>query len=339
MKRILVVRLGALGDIVHALPALAALKRAFPNTAIDWLVDYRYADFLDLVPLIERRIVLSSRTPTGWLKAIKEIRQFSYDVALDLQGLLKSAVFARASGAERVVGFSSKQLREPMARVFYSAVRGPDPTGKHVIEKNLMLLRILGIESSEWTFPIKIPTMEASIKLRRTLDIAEDKPFVLINPNAGWSNKRWPPDRFGTLALWLWKSYRLPTIIVWGPSEYGRALEVVEASKGAARLAPPTTIADLVSLVREASLMVSGDSGPLHIAAALGTPIVGIYGPTAVERNGPWTVNDVTVSRHMRCSCIHRRRCYAETRCLDDITTEEVVAAVNQRLSATAFHV
>ena len=339
MKRILIVRLGALGDVVHALPVIAALKRAFPSTAIDWLVDYRYAAFLDLVPLIERRIVVSSRTPAGWFKAIREIRQFSYDVALDLQGLLKSAVFARASGAERVVGFSSKQLREPMARAFYSSVRGPDPIGQHVIEKNLVLLRTLGIESSKWTFPIEMPTTEASIKLRRKLDMAEDNPFVLINPNAGWSNKRWPPDRFGALASWLWKSYKLPTVIAWGPSEYGRALEVVEASEGAARLAPSTTIADLVSLVREASLMVSGDSGPLHIAAALGTPIVGIYGPTAVERNGPWAVNDVTVSRHISCSCVHRRRCYAETRCLDDITMEEVVAAVNQRLHATTFHV
>ena len=218
MKRILIVRLGALGDVVHALPVIAALKRAFPSTAIDWLVDYRYAAFLELVPLIERRIVVSSRTPAGWFKAIREIRQFSYDVALDLQGLLKSAVFARASGAERVVGFSSKQLREPMARAFYSSVRGPDPIGQHVIEKNLVLLRTLGIESSKWTFPIEMPTTEASIKLRRKLDLAEDNPFVLINPNAGWSNKRWPPDRFGALASWLWKSYKLPTVIAWGPS-------------------------------------------------------------------------------------------------------------------------
>ncbi len=338
MNRILIVRLGAFGDIVHALPALAALKRAFPGAAIDWLVDHRYAALLHLVPLLDRRLVVPRRTAGGWLEVVREVRRLRYDVALDLQGLLKSAALAKASGARRVIGFSGGHLREPVARLFYSGVQDPGPAGRHVIEKNLALLGTLGIGSVEWAFPIATPPTEVVVTLRRALEIAEDAPFALINPGAGWSNKRWPSDRFGALAAWVRERHGLPTAVVWGPGEEGLAREVADASQGAARVAPPTTIADLVALAHAASLMASGDSGPLHIAAAVGTPIVGLYGPTAAERNGPWSADDVVVSRHASCLCHHRRQCRADTWCLADITTEEVAAAVDRRLHVASAH-
>ena len=122
-----------------------------------------------------------------------------------------------------------------------------------------------------------------------------DSPFVVLNPGAAWPNKRWPPDRFGAVARWLRRVHGLSSVVTWGPGDETMAAAVVAGSAGAACLAPPTSIADLIAIVREAALMVSGDTGPMHLAAAVGTPIVGIYGPTDAARNGPWSVDDVTV--------------------------------------------
>ena len=163
---------------------------------------------------------------------------------------------------------------------------------------------------------------------------APDGRYVVLNPGAAWPTKRWPavaarppsPPRCAT-------DTRCRRSCVWGPGEESLARDVVAASAGAAILSPPTSIADLVALSRGAALFVSGDTGPAHIAAAVGTPIVGIYGPTRPSRNGPWSPDDVTVSRDGVCQCHHLRRCRLETMCLTDIQVDEVPAAVERRLA------
>ena len=142
-----------------------------------------------------------------------------------------------------------------------------------------------------------------------------------------------PPDRFGAIARHLRSAHALPSVVLWGPGEEDVAREVADAPGGAARLAPPTDIGAMIALARTASLFVSGDTGPLHIAAAVGTPIVGIYGPTSPARNGPWDPADVCVSRFDDCTCHHRRRCRREVCCLLDIGVDEVRAAVDARLA------
>jgi ADP-heptose:LPS heptosyltransferase len=165
--------------------------------------------------------------------------------------------------------------------------------------------------------------------------------FVIVNPGAGWPNKRWPPERFGAVAAAVLEEHALPTFVQWGHDEAALADAVTASSRGAAERMPATTLGDLLAVSSRAALMISGDTGPTHIAAAIGTPVVGLYGPTRPERNGPWHPDDVIVSRATECVCHHKRECqrggYVDSgamhRCINDISVEEVVQAVRLRLS------
>jgi ADP-heptose:LPS heptosyltransferase len=352
---VLIVRLGALGDIVHAVPAAAAVRAAYPDARIDWLVDARHRELVDLITCIDRSIVLERPTLAGWADVVRAMRRVRYDWAVDFQGLLKSAVLARASGAPRVVGFSIWHLREKGAWPFYTATGGEppareDPPGReeplrqdspapedalrrnkqeeHVIRKNLRLLQTLGIDDERISFPLAHVESAAVEGLRARLG---GRPFALINPGAAWPNKRWPPERFGQVAAFLRDVRRLPSFVLWGPGEEALAQAVVEASDGAAERAPSTSLTDLLALCRAAALMVSGDTGPLHIATAAGTPTVSIFGPTDPDRNGPWDPHDLAVSRFASCRCHYRRRCRESSWCLAGIPSSEVTAAVQQR--------
>jgi heptosyltransferase I len=266
-----------------------------------------------------------------------------YDIALDFQGLLKSAVLARVSGASRVAGFSIWHLREKAARPFYSnsiglppSREGPesgeasaDRTEPHVIYKNLNLLSVLGVHASEVAFPLMSVSSAAAEAAGAAVGSG---PFALVNPSAAWPNKRWPAERYGEVAAFLREVRGLPSLVLWGPGEQELARAVVRASSGAAIEAPATRIGDLLELSRAAALMVSGDTGPLHIATAAGTPVVAIFGPTDPNRNGPWSADDVVVSRFGACGCHYVRRCEQSSWCLADVTVAEVTAAIQQRL-------
>jgi lipopolysaccharide heptosyltransferase I len=325
---ILVVRLGALGDVVHTIPAVAALRRAFPAARIDWLVEAKHREVVDLVTVVDRVVVLEKGTARAWRCAIDALRGTPYDVAVDFQGLLKSAVLARASGARRVIGFSIWHLREKTARPFYSSTG--DAEGGHVIRKNLRLLRVLGIDADTIEFPIADMGSRASLILGQLVT----GPYALINAGAAWPNKRWPPERFGELAAFLAEARGLTPIVLWGPGEDVLAQTIIDASSGRAVLAPPTRVRDLVALARGASLVVSGDTGPLHVATAVGTPTVSIFGPTNPERNGPWNAQDAVVSRFEQCGCHYERRCHRREWCLLDVAASELCAAVQRRLGS-----
>jgi len=337
VDRILIVRLGALGDIVHAIPVAAALRRAFPSARIDWLVAGKHRPLLDLVPVIDRRIIVPDRPlGLGAIGVIPELRRGRYDIALDLQGLLKSASLARSSGAARVIGFASSYLRERTARPFYTDVYDPGSAGvfdksesRHVVQVNLGLLERVGVTAGRPEFPLASVESEAS----RVVERQVGPRYALINPGAAWPNKRWPPERFGALAAAIRTRHGLRSVVLWGPGEQPLADAVVAASSGAAMVSPPTSVADLVALARGAALVVSGDTGPAHIAAAVGAPIVGIYGPTRPSRNGPWLPSDITVSRDGVCPCHHLRTCRLSTMCLMDIGVDEVLSAVDRRLA------
>lgn len=339
--KFLIVKLGALGDIVHAIPVAAALRRAFPTGQIDWLVGAKHRAILELVPVLDQRLVVndrsSSREGTTLLGSIREVRRRRYDVAIDLQGLLKSAVVARLSGAPRVIGFNRKYARESVASAFYTDVHDPGGAGmyassetRHVVDINLGLLDSLGVAAGRPAFPITIPDSLITRQMREQTDGR----YALLNPGAAWPNKRWPPDRLGAVSRALRERHRLMSVILWGPGERSLAEAVVSEADGAAILSPQTTIADIVSLARHAAVMVSGDTGPTHIASAVGTPLVGIYGPTRPERNGPWMADDRVVSRASVCECHHLRQCRRERMCLLDVGVEEVLMAVEHRLAA-----
>jgi len=306
---------------------------------------------------------------------VAELRRAHYDIAFDLQGLLKSSLLARSSGARRVVGFAARHLRERWAHLFYTETVEP-PTGVHVVDKNLALLAAVELRDLPKRFPLEAPESECVAEVRAGIraepfDSAQGRQarplrsatsnaaFAVINPGGGWPNKRWPPEWLGAVADRLRTNHALPSVVLWGPGEESLARTVVESSRGAARLAPATDVGEMIAMVRAASLLVSGDTGPLHIAAAVGTPIVGIYGPTSPARNGPWDPADVCVSRFDACRCHHRRRCRfpmatrpsTPTRvprwgpragdsavwCLLDIGVDEVMSAIDRRLAASGI--
>ncbi|MBM3820198.1 MAG: lipopolysaccharide heptosyltransferase I [Acidimicrobiia bacterium] len=332
--RFLIVRLGSLGDVIHAIPAAAALRNHFPQAQIDWMVDPRYVELLQLVESIDQPIAVDPRQSvdtSSVLGTITDLRRARYDAVLDLQGLLKSAVLARLVGGRRTIGFPRRHLREPVARLFYSDATDPG-AATHVIDKNLALLQALGVTDRRVHFPIRIPHTPVVESVTGRFGPAG---FAVLNPGAAWPNKRWPPERFGAVAAALQRERGLRSLVLWGPGEEALASVVAASSGGSAEQAPPTSIADVVGIARQARLMVSGDTGPLHIAGAAGTPIVALFGPTFPERNGPWSPRDIVVSRVAQCECHYERRCRRRGRppCIEDITADEVMDAVRRRLA------
>jgi lipopolysaccharide heptosyltransferase I len=331
---VLIVRLGALGDIVHALPVLASLRRQWPAAAIDWLVERRHAPLLELAPDVTTRVVFDRDRmwgEHGWVRTLRALRRRQYDLVLDVQGLLKSAVLARGTGATAVYGFARGHARERLAAALYTMP--VDPRGaRHVVHRNLAIARAAGA-APRLEFPLRRPVPGARVAEA----IAEAHgPFVLLNPGGGWPNKQWPAERFGVLAARVRRAVGWPVLVLWGPGEPALAEKVVAAASGTAQMAPETSLHDLVALIAAAGLVVAGDTGPLHIAAALGVPVVGIFGPTDPARNGPWSPADAVVSRSAACSCFHQRRCHDRRWCLADVSVEEVQEAVEGRLGAAA---
>jgi len=337
-RRILIVRLGSLGDLIHALLAVARARAAWPAAEIDWLVERAHADLLALVPVLAQVIVLEDRSLIGWSTVTRVMRSRGYDLAIDLQGLMKSAALARLSGARRVAGFDRAALREPGARFLYSEsiVVGE---GRHVIAKNLALVDALtGADAGDpaaedgLQFPLDIPRSPALDALRT--QVAGD--VAVINAGAAWPNKRWPAARFGAIAQWLRTTYGWTPVVLWGPGEQALGRAVVEASGGAAVCAPATTLADVLAIARDAKVFVSGDTGPLHLAGAMGTPLVALFGPTTPDRNGPWDARDVSISRYAGCACHYKRECRQPASwCLEGISVEDVVQAIARRVGSS----
>jgi len=330
----LIVRLGSLGDVIHGIPVAAALKNEFPSGRVDWMVDPRYVELLDLVTCVDRRIGVDPRaikqgeSRERFRETMRELREMDYDAVIDLQGLLKSAMLARSVRGRRTIGFPRKHLREQLARLFYTDA--PDPgDATHVIYKNLALLAPLKVEDRRLRFPLTIPRTATVEQVSRRF---QPDGYVLINPGAAWPNKQWPPDRFGAVAAAIARDFGFKSLVLWGPGENEIAHRVVETSMGAAEMSPPTTVSDLIGISRDARLMISGDTGPLHIAGAVNTPIVALFGPTRPDRNGPWGLYDVAISRVQQCSCIYRRQCRKPERCIDDISIAEVMSAVHTRM-------
>jgi ADP-heptose:LPS heptosyltransferase len=206
-----------------------------------------------------------------------------------------------------------------MASVLYSETHDPGAAA-HVVHKGIALMRALGVSATTVAFPFRLPAVTPG-------------GYVLINAGAAWPNKRWPAEKFGAVASAIRQRHGLSSVVLWGPGEESAASAIVEASRGAAQQAPPTTITEIFGLATRASLMISGDTGPLHIAGAVGTPIVALFGPTRAERNGPWSASDISISRYDQCVCHYERRCRRGRPCIDEIGVDEVMAAVDRRIA------
>jgi heptosyltransferase I len=345
--KILFVKLGSIGDIVHTLPALAAVKRALPDAEISWVVEKRSAEILRENTLLSRLIEIDTRSLRGKNQGLKEklevaraqfaeLRRATYDVALDFQGLHKSALVAKLSGAPHRIGFDKALLREPTSRFLLTETVKISPR-THVIEKNLRLAEAgLQIEiphgEKRYEFPIF-----ADEKHRREAAETIEKVganFAILNPGGGWATKLWSARRFGVLADEIWRSFALKSIVTFGPGEENLANAVVENSRLKKAIAVSTSLKGFYELARRAAVYIGGDTGPTHLAVAAGASVVGLFGPTEWWRNGSPRAADICVERtdiECRADC-HRRTC-TNWICLD-IETDAVLRAVNKRLES-----
>jgi len=330
--RALIVRLSSIGDVVHTLPALAALHRH--GWEADWLVEPPSRVLLDLNPLLARVLAAPPRKAFGRGKAratLRELRSRRYDAALDFQGLWKSAAWARLSGARRVIGWEKSSRREPSSRLLIGERIERAGVG-HVIDKNLALLRPLGIEAvGGREFPLPLST-EAVARVDAGLAALGPGEIALLNPGGGWASKLWAAERYGELAKGLC-ALGLRPVVSWGPGEEALADRVVAASGGTAHRSFPTTLLDYVEMARRARLVVAADTGPLHLACAVGAPVVALFGPTDPARNGPFSPEDVVIRRIPACAPCYSRTCVRHAGIMDGIEVTEVEAAAERRLA------
>jgi len=327
----ILVRLSSLGDIIHALPAFSALRRRRPEARISWAVEPRGRPLLELVPGLDRIVVVKKM---AWPKALKAGREEEL-VALDFQGLIKSGMITRLSGAKRRIGFARPNLREPLAGLFYNDRAAPFPETEHVIKKNLHLLTRLGIHEEEFDFPLTIPS-SASERVRaslKELGFEGGQKLILANVGAAWQSKRWLPERWSDVLRALKAEDRL-LLVLWGnDEEKSLAFEVGRAA--GVPVSPFFSLAEVLALIQDSRLLVSGDTFALQAACALGVPAVGIFGPTTPGRNGPFAAADKTAFHEISCSHCYRRFCPG-LECLRLITAGEVVALAERRLAESA---
>jgi lipopolysaccharide heptosyltransferase I len=344
IERLLIVRLSAMGDVIHTLPAAYALREAYPHATIGWLIEERWAELL-CAPGAPRRGPRSPQRPladwvhtvnlTGWPKSLgtiatlqqiatvwNDVRSARYEVAVDLQGAIRSALLARWSGAGAVYG--AAEPRESPASMWYT--RTAVARGSHVIEQNVSVAEAVAQQK------MKIPLVEfprdpaAEARIDALLSEQGIIDFAILNPGAGWGAKRWPAERYGQVAGKL-ASEGVRSIVNYGPGEESLAKEAEAASAGAAR-GMKCSITELIALTRRARLFVGGDTGPMHLAAALRVAVVAIFGPTDPARNGPYGTRSV-VLRSSASSTSHARRSQPDEGLLE-IGVDAVGAAIRQ---------
>ena len=331
-SRFLLVRLGSLGDIVHALPAAAALRDTFPDARIDWVVDQKWKRLLEGNPDLTEVIPFDRKSAGSIAGVIQKLRGAKYECAIDFQALYKSALISFASGAPRRIGFQSSYAREGIAALLYT--ERFNPRGAHKVEHNLTLVENAGARRIAPRFPLAI-LAEDDEHIARELSAQRLNEYFVLNPGGGWRSKCWPAERYGELHRKLADRYGWRGVVAFGPGEETIARQVIEAAGKAPPVALPLGLGSLLALLRGAKFVVSADTGPLHLASALGSLVVGLYGPTDPARNGPYSASDVVV-RNLRVAETTYSRGASYSPAMLSISVDQVLEAVERRLGLRA---
>ncbi|MGH9395439.1 MAG: lipopolysaccharide heptosyltransferase I [Terriglobia bacterium] len=353
-QRFLVIRLSSIGDIVHALPAVSALAESYPHTEITWAIEDRYAALLDGNPCVHRVIridtlgwrkrIFSARTLGEVTSAIRRLREERYDAVIDFQGLIKTGIMARLCRASRRIGYAKSGHREPGAGLFYTEEVALQD-GMHVIEENLALAKNLGARPARWKFPL--PRREKDERyIEAQLRAIGAQELIIVNPGGGWAAKRWSPENYASLIARMAPSQAEPIarpepehrtktaraiILTGSPADESDIAAILRQAACEHAHYLPTTLSQYIALARRARLFVGGDTGPMHLAAALDVPVVAIMGPTDPRRNGPFSASDVALSNHGPVD--HTRRA-KDSQFLEGIPVDDVFAAVQKRLES-----
>jgi ADP-heptose:LPS heptosyltransferase len=330
--RFLICRLSAVGDTVHTLPLVHLIKQRWPDAYVAWAIEKGPAPLVQSCLAVNETVVV----PKGFLKSPSQIAQLrrrlralKIDIALDPQSLAKSAVLAWLSGAKRRIGFA-KPIGRELAPWLNSHLVKPQET--HVVRRYLEVLRPLGVRASLGDIVCDLPRDENSEStIRRYLAaVLPSQEFAVINPGAGWDSKVWPAERYADVARQL----PLPSIVVWaGEKERAWAQQIVAGSEGKAHLAPGTSLLELTALVRQARLFIGSDTGPLHIAAAVGTPCMAMYGPTRPEVCGPYGAGHIVLQTSHEDLGSSRKASGNVSEAMLQITLEQALTACRRMLS------
>lgn len=336
-NRLLVVRLSSLGDLVHTLPIVPALRSAYPDAQLDWVVDSRWSPLIKLVRGIDEVIPLRPSV-SGYLHCLGRVRRAGYSCVIDFQGIYRSAMVGWISGAERRIGRDRNSARERGAARFYTDRVAP--FGRHVAEMSMSLAVRAGAQRPiEMQFPIQVSVQEIS-QLRERLRREDAENYIVVSPGGGWKSKCWPAERFGALCAEVWRRYGIRSVINLAPGEEQLGEAVVANSLPATPIVYCPALPELVALLSQAVLVVGGDTGPLHLAAALGTRVVALFGPTNASRNGPLPRGTV-IQNHSSQPPNYQRGDYVRGSSYSpemlSITVDQVVTTVEQEMSRTSL--
>lgn len=313
--RILVVRLGAMGDIIHMLPAVASLKHSFPGSQLTWLIEPQWVSLLDGNPYVDSVVLFERGRPRAWMRTWRKLRADRFDFAVDFQGLVKSALAASMARPDRIFGLHQSQVRERPAALFYS--NHIVTHAVHMVEQNLEIAAAAGAANILRTFPLPEGVPEGALP---------GSGFVLACPLAGWRFKQWPLAFYSRLAVRLERELDLPLVLNAPPgSELSSVIDAVPHY---------SSLAGLIHVTRRATAVIGVDSGPLHLAAALGKPGVGIFGPTDPARNGPYG-ESVCVLRSPRAVTTYKRMSTIDP-AMRDIGPDRVFEALKAQLSRSS---
>jgi heptosyltransferase I len=339
-SRILIIRLSSLGDILHALPAFLSLKTSFPNARIDWLVAQKTQFLLSSIPGINSLHVLDTSSllkfpldKKAWRRLgslIQTIHAQQYDLAIDFQGLLKSSLLCRASGAPLRLGFCRELVRERPAHWFYNRTLAKPNNPFHITELNQKLAELSGACRSPY-HPEFIVSEADSTAIDLLMKQNPLDNFVVLNPGGGWSTKRWAPEKYGALAERIQRELHLQVIVTTGPGEEPLYRTIIENCGALPPYHFPVSFLQLIPLLKKARIFIGGDTGPFHLACALNIPVVGIFGPTDPVRNGPWQDGEEVVTHKPMCGPCYGRSCRTNAECMN-IPVDEVFAAMVRRL-------
>jgi len=329
-RRILIVKPSSLGDIIHSLPVLWELRRLYPGAHIGWVVKEAWRDIIADNPLLDEVIVLKKGVG-GFLSAVKNIRKAGYDTVIDLQGLFRSGLMTLLSGASEKTGFSN--ARE-LAHLFYNHKVAVPPGTVHAVERYLEILKPIQNDRPHFPLYTDIDDAEWVKDFLRTNNLSHARPLIAVNPSARWEKKRWPITSYAALINQLIRELKAGIIILGSKEDIPLAEKISFLASGRPVVsAGKTSLKTLPALLERVDLLVTNDSGPMHIAAALGTPVVALFGPTNPGLTGPYGDGHIVIRKEMECSpclrgpCIHGRPI-----CMEAITEEEVMEAVKAKL-------
>lgn len=335
--RILIIKLSSIGDVVHTLPSLNALREQFPNSQIDWLVEEEASDILVNHPMInklwisKRKRWLGNPLNGGGIKGIylliTKIREMRYDLVIDFQGLFKSGIAAFLSGGKIRLGYD--KTRE-FSYYFLNDRLPPFNPDSHAVDRYLSIVKNLGWkgEGVRFAIPVAHDDKERIKNLLKDRGLTDLKRTILVSPKARWNTKLWGKDKFARLCDELIERLNRNVVVLGGKTDKEYIREILSLMKNKAiDLSGQTSLRELAYLIGLSTLMVCVDSGPMHIANAVNTKVIALFGPSSPQRTGPYGNGHTIIKRELSCSPCFSRDC-KDIRCMKDITVEEVLEEI-----------